>query len=399
MVETEEQYKFKEKIKQIEEYIIDYEFSPSDVNKIKKILFKMRSIDSITSNIDEDLYFNLISSKYNQLTDYCSRFITGQHNYLQNILDTTSSILSDISQYIDYNVLFNNKVGIKNSIKSYKSEITKQSKLAELETSKLIDEINEKKQELEDKNSNINQVISNFDIKLKELEVKNTKLYNDVEVLSNQSKEKIESLIETEKNKLENNYVQEQENIKIKFEELSKQYCEKFNNLHSEIKQKDEQISKLIDIVGEKARIGQYKKNADSSRIERFVWQGITLVLFVASFVLMFWVTVATKNLDKYVLFKYIVSAILMGAATYTGKQASNSRKDEVYYRKQELELASIDVYLENLSPENKEEIKKELSSSMFGQAQKTYTNKYDEKKVFSTEDIIKIIETLKTRS
>lgn len=399
MVETEEQYKFKEKIKQIEEYIIDYEFSPSDVNKIKKILFKMRSIDSITSNIDEDLYFNLISSKYNQLTDYCGRFITGQHNYLQNILDTTSSILSDISQYIDYNVLFNNKVGIKNSIKSYKSEITKQSRLAELETSKLIDEINEKKQELEDKNSNINQVISNFDIKFKELEVKNAKLYNDVEVLSNQSKEKIEILIETEKNKLENNYVQEQENIKIKFEELSKQYCEKFDNLHAEIKQKDEQISKLIDIVGEKARIGQYKKNADSSRIERFVWQGITLVLFVASFVLMFWVTVATKNLDKYVLFKYIVSAILMGAATYTGKQASNSRKDEVYYRKQELELASIDVYLENLSPENKEEIKKELSSSMFGQAQKTYTNKYDEKKVFSTEDIIKIIETLKTRS
>ena len=94
----------------------------------------------------------------------------------------------------------------------------------------------------------------------------------------------------------------------------------------------------------------------------------------------------------------FIVSAILMGAATYTAKQASNSRKDEVYYRKQELELASIDVYLENMEPENREEIKKTLSIKMFGQAQNTYTNKYDDKKGFSVDDVIKIIESLKNK-
>ena len=399
MVEIEEQYKFKEKLKQIEEYIIDYEFSPSDVNKIKKILFKLRSIDSITSNIDEDLYSNLISSKYNQLTDYCDRFIAGHHNYLQNILDTTGIILNDISQYVDYNVLFNNKTAIKNSIRNYKYEITRQSGLVESEASKLIEEINIKKKDLEDKNSNINQTISGFNTKLEELEAKNNNLNNEIESLAKQSKDKVDDLIEGEKKKLITNYEQEQENIKIRFEELSREYCGKFDNLHTELKQKDEQISKLLDIVGEKARIGEYKKNADSSRIERIVWQVLTLILFVASFVIMLCVTIDTKNIDKYIWFKYIVSAILMGAATYTGKQASNSRKDEVYYRKQELELASIDVYLENLSPDKKHEIKKELSTSMFGQAQKTYTNKYDEKKLFSAEDIIRFIETLKTKN
>ena len=73
-----------------------------------------------------------------------------------------------------------------------------------------------------------------------------------------------------------------------------------------------------------------------------------------------------------------------MGAATYTAKQASNSRKDEIYFRKQELELASIDVYLENMNDDSCEEIKKTLATKMFGQAQNTYTNKYDEKKIFS---------------
>ena len=112
----------------------------------------------------------------------------------------------------------------------------------------------------------------------------------------------------------------------------------------------------------------------------------------------MLYVTMCS-DYNKFTILKYVVSAILMGAATYTGKQASNLRKDEVYYRKQELELSSIDVYLENMQPENKEEIKKELSSKLFGQAQNTYTNKYEEKKGLSVDDIVKILETLKNKN
>ena len=51
------------------------------------------------------------------------------------------------------------------------------------------------------------------------------------------------------------------------------------------------------------------------------------------------------------------------------------------------------------MKPENKEEIKKELSSKLFGQAQNTYTNKHEEKKGFSVEDIVKILETLKNKN
>ena len=110
--------------------------------------------------------------------------------------------------------------------------------------------------------------------------------------------------------------------------------------------------------------------------------------IILIAFGLMLYVTITSKDYNKFTIFKYIVSAILMGAATYTAKQASNSRKDEVYYRKQELELASIDVYLENMEPENREEIKKTLSIKMFGQAQNTYTNKYGDKKGFSVDEI-----------
>ena len=65
-------------------------------------------------------------------------------------------------------------------------------------------------------------------------------------------------------------------------------------------------------------------------------------------------VTFCIEHHDKFTIVKYLISVIIMGAATYTGRQADNSRKDEVYYRKQELILASIDVYLDNMSqPKN----------------------------------------------
>lgn len=182
------------------------------------------------------------------------------------------------------------------------------------------------------------------------------------------------------------------------FNELSEEYTNKFEELLKNIDAKDKKISKLIGIVGDKARIGEYKKNADMSRKERITWQIITIVLFLIAFGLMLYVTLTSKDYNKFTVFKYIVSAILMGAATYTAKQASNSRKDEVYYRKQELELASIDVYLDNMNPENREEIKKTLSTKMFGQAQNTYTNKYDDKKGFSVDDLVKIIEAIKNK-
>lgn len=398
MVETMEKYNFKHQINQIEEYIRKTELNQEDMKQINRILFKLRNIDAITSSIDEDLYSALIDNDYNNLKNYCNYFVSGQHNYISNIQTTTNNIINDIMRYVDFNLLLGNKSGIKNSIRNYKYEITRQNHLIETEVSEFMKIIQEKKNNLEEEDSNLNSLFGTFNKKLEELDKKHISLTNDFEELLTQSNDKIDTLIKDEKLKLDENYTKESNGYKNKFDEFSKEYKEKFNNLYTEITKKDNQISKLLDIVGEKARIGEYKRNADIARKERICWQIATVALFLLAFILMFCVTLFS-DYNKFIILKYVVSAILMGAATYTGKQASNLRKDEVYYRKQELELSSIDVYLENMKPENKEEIKKELSSKLFGQAQNTYTNKHEEKKGFSVEDIVKILETLKNKN
>lgn len=398
MIEVEEKYAFKDVIKKLEDYICNIEFNVDEANKINKLLFKLRNIDSISENVDESLYSSIIESDYKNLINYCDNFCNGNKNYLNNLFNTTNSILNNILQYIDYSVLLNNKTGIKNGVKNYKTEITRQSNLIGKEIQELMQYMHQLKKNLEDEDSNINILFGGLNKKTDELDKKQMTLNKNADELISQSKTKIENLIKEEKEKLEKNYESEKTGLNSKFDEISKENVEKFNKLYDDIKAKDKQISDLLNIVGEKARIGEYNKNANASRKERFVWQGITVFLFIVAFLIMLIVTFCTKNYDKFTIVKYLISAVIMGAATYTGKQASNSRKDEVYYRKQELELASIDVYLDNMSQENKEFIKKELSSKMFGQAQNTYSTKYEDKNSFSIDDLIKIIESIQKK-
>lgn len=407
----DEKYEFIEFIRKLEDYRITIDPNHTEMLQLNKVIYKLRNIEAIISSIDVELLnADLFDNNFNNFKNYCNYFLSGQHNYLTSVQTTANNILNELLKYIDYNMLLGNRTGIRKNIRNYKYEITRQKNLIETETIDLLEEIKLKKANIDNEDSGIKKSFVEIDDKIKKLENRYDELNNSFDIMIKQKNEKIDDFIEKEKIKLDENYDKESIIYQKKFKEISDDYEKKYNNLENDylskyeelykkIEEKDAQISKLLDIVGDKTRIGLYKKNADSSKFERIIWQLFTVLLFVGSFILMFYITLCDKNYDKFTIIKYIVSALLMGAATYTGRQASNSRKDEVYYRKQELELSSIDVYLENMDLNSKDEIKKELSLKLFGQAQNTYTNKYEEKKGFTTEDIIKIIEVLKNKN
>lgn len=355
MIETIEKYNFKEKIKQLEKYLKKNNLENDDIRKVNKVMFKLRNIDAIIENIDEELLAEDIESKWNEFNNYFEKFSQGNNNYISNMSNVIDSIMEKVLNYVDYNMLLNNKSKIKDYIRNYKLEITKQKNNLETEVSDILDFINDKKNNINNENTELGNKIKEINDKLDDLKNNQDNLVNNVDNFIDKTKDSVENLVTAEKSNIDQLIDDSKTEFDNNFEELSKEYREKFEILLNEIQEKNKKISKLIGIVGDKARIGDYKKNADMSRIERIVWQVITIILFLMAFSLMLYVTITSKDYNKYTIFKYIVSAILMGAATYTAKQASNSRKDEVYYRKQELELASIDVYLENMDHEDKE--------------------------------------------
>lgn len=403
----EKKLDFKKILLDIEDYLLTKELSASDNSLVEKIKFKLRNVIAITENVDPELYYSMVEPSFNSLSNYCSYFIKGNSNYLSSINSCIGKILSDLMIYIDFNILFGDKNGIKNNVKYYKTEITKQKKLLDDEYSLIKEEIAGYRKNLEDNNSDLNAMLKDLNNKINDLQLKQNNLNNSIDSLLTESKDKINNYLDVRKTEIKDKEDYQEKYYKDKFDILIKEYDSKFNdsfnenvekydNMLNEISIKNEEVSNLLNIVSDKVRIGQYKKSADFLRIERFIWQALTIILFVTSFILMLCITFSSKDFSKYVIIKYVISAILMGSATYTGKQASNCRKDETYYRKQELELASIDTYLATMDVVDRTQIKKELSSKLFGQAQKTYTDKYDEKDVFTPDILVKIVDLIK---
>lgn len=280
-----------------------------------------------------------------------------------NIIKTeVKELEKKLLEIFDYSILFGDNADIRNHIKKYKQQLTFATQDITNKTERALEELKEKSSALKEA-QNVNEV-RNKEISL-QMDELNTSITKKV---SEQDKE---------------------------FEGLKKSTEDKFYLLQKNIENKDEEISKLIGLIGNKANVGEYMAYADTASEERKKWQKATMIIFSLAFISMMLITFCTKDYNITTFVRYIVSVILLGMSGYTAKQAGNLRKDEVYFRKQQLELSSIDVYLADMPDGIKQNIKVELSNKIFGQARETYKNKYDDNANDTIDKISKMFETI----
>ena len=398
MVETEEKYNFKILIADLKNYIAHTEISDSNYSELEKIIYKLGNIDSILENIDEQLLEDDIDSEYRNCKTYATNIINGNITYnISNLNSSINNIFTKLTKYINYNMLFGNSTKVKNYIKQLKYNITKQSNILENEVNDIKESFSEKRQIIDDMDSDLNQSIINLKNELNQLINDKNNLATNINTMLEDERKKVDNELNEKCDELETAYATLEQNYKNKLDLLTEDYQQKFDNLLNNLQNKDKQISTLIGLVGKKSKIGEYNRSSRASFIERVIWQGLTVALFIISAIIIGWLIFTVSEYDKLTLIKFGIGFITMSASFYTAKQASNSRKDEVYYKKQELELASIDVYLESLTPESREEIKKNLSDKMFGQAKNTYTNKYEDKKGIGIQNFKEIADIIKS--
>ncbi|MBD9074942.1 hypothetical protein EGP91_02915 [bacterium] len=65
MIETKVKYDFKENIYEIEKYLKVNDLDSIEFKKVNKLLFKLKNIDTMVENIDEELISDDISNDYN----------------------------------------------------------------------------------------------------------------------------------------------------------------------------------------------------------------------------------------------------------------------------------------------------------------------------------------------
>jgi hypothetical protein len=141
-------------------------------------------------------------------------------------------------------------------------------------------------------------------------------------------------------------------------------------NLIKELNSKLEDAKKIVNVIGNVGVTGNYqiianqhKKTADNWRITAI---GFMLAL---SFLLIFSIwKIGDVDYDWHkAIIRIVASAILIYPATYAARESSKHRKLENSNKRMELELASINPFIELLSQSKQQEIKEKLVERYFG--------------------------------
>lgn len=175
-------------------------------------------------------------------------------------------------------------------------------------------------------------------------------------------------------NEFREKFLDVQSNNEKKFEEAEKSFREKgegtINEYKSIFKNYEDEVKNIVGTVNTNMFSHKYKEVANDARKRSIIWNVITMILLVAVVVFAVYAFVITTNSEttwiKLIAKIFATSTIVTGAA-YAARQASKQEEREKYARQIEMELVSIDPFIESLNVEQKEKIKEELAFKIFG--------------------------------
>jgi hypothetical protein len=267
------------------------------------------------------------------------------------------------------------------------------------------------------------EVINNFksiaDQKLKELSSSSQVSNDGLKALAEQikvkeselatlSKSLIEkqTLVETLNNTFQTNFDQIKAAETNKFEDqretFKKNIDEKIKGIDDSVKAllerlgiKEAEAKQLVNVIGNIGATGNYQRIADSHRTAANLWRWFAIsfmVLLAGILITTIW-NIGGEQYDwKLALIRIFSALVLSYPATYAAQESAKHRKLENLNRKAELELSSINPFIEILNDEKKQAIKEKLVERYFGNSD-GYVEKDSEKDVEGT--YIKVLDKL----
>lgn len=149
----------------------------------------------------------------------------------------------------------------------------------------------------------------------------------------------------------------------------------------------------LVHVIGNVGVTGNFKevaneekKAADMLRILALSCMGL-IIIGVASTI---WVAVQPGTPWPQIAIRIGITLALAIPATYAARESAEHRRVERATRRLELELASLDPYLEKLPEDQRNEVKKRLSERFFGTA--ASPTEHEEKHPSMSADVLKVM-------
>ena len=160
------------------------------------------------------------------------------------------------------------------------------------------------------------------------------------------------------------------ESLRSKASEAITSIGDKGDALLKELQDRREKASEIVGIISRTGMAGGYQQEADDERKQADFWRWVTVASMLAIVALATWmvVTVATESAETVDLMAKAFASLTLGIlAGYAGREAGKHRRREQRNRRLQLELSSIDAYLETLPDDERNAIKGALADRLFG--------------------------------
>ncbi|MCP4053858.1 MAG: hypothetical protein GY739_12490 [Mesoflavibacter sp.] len=240
-----------------------------------------------------------------------------------------------------YKSLEKEKDGLKSEIEKFKTDLTKK----EAEIQRLLKLIEGKEAEIQNLNSTFQ---TNF---------------NNIKSEHNQNFENDKKTYRAEIDKAKDTFREEIDELKDSIDTDTTKIVEQLETKLTEAKT-------LVNLIGNVGVTGNYQNIANSHQKSADFWRVMAIVFMSVFSILLVWtiIDLSSEGFDwTKSLIRIIAAAALSYPATYAARESSKHRKLETINRNAELELASINPFIEGLADDKKQVIKEKLVEKYFG--------------------------------
>ena len=258
-----------------------------------------------------------------------------------------------------------------------------------------------------------NNTLSNLEKQRDLLETEIKKMTIEVERLAASLVSLQDSISETDKNvkasltTLKEDYDETKKDLNNTFEDNQISYQQTIEDLKEavlngskemvdKLGSYNEEARTLVGIIGNVGITGNYQQIANKNEETANTWRSFALASMLVASILMI-ITIWGLSEDDITWQKALVrilgATILIYPATYASLESSKHRRISNENRRSELELASINPFIENLGDDQKKMIKEKLVEKYFGnQSNNASVDKTEEISLNVLERIIKLI-------
>lgn len=339
---------------------------------LNQLTFFQSVFDYISQRVNLTIPDLVQEAELNTLTSQIDAGVVQINNFLGNsnsghLTNATNNFYSALAQIRNFPIpLSKNDFNFSKKIANFENTVKKKYKIIENEKESLAQEF------------------SDFSIEL----INNQNQIDDLNDLISKKEASIEALNENFQNEYlniktrhNNSFEIDQKNYRNEIDEIKEKFRTEIDDVRSSIdtdtsklvtslNKKLVQAKTIVNVIGNVGVTGNYQNIANEHKSSANFWRWVAIALMGTLSGLLVYVLfdMSSSSFDwTKSLLRIIAVAALSYPASYAAKESSKHRKLENLNRTAELELASVDAFIEMLSEDKKQDIKEKLVDKYFG--------------------------------